>query len=157
MGLRGCFIRGDGLIIPNNVTEYGCKLFLELAFQDSSYNVYIALANAVPDFGLQLEELNEPTLGVNGYARQAIARDNIDWPTIALELGEPYIESKNFVFAATGGPYDKAINRLALVNHQTSVLGAEVIALSAAMPAELTIDVGTPELSRTFKYRLYLR
>lgn len=157
MGLQGFFIRGDGLIVPNNVTEYGCKLFLELALQDSGYDIHFALANAVPDFQLQLEDLQEPTIGVNGYARQAIARDDTDWPTIDTENGEPYIESKAFIFAATDGPFDKPINRFALVNDATDVIGDAVIALSGAMPDALVITPTTPELERTFKYRLYLR
>ena len=154
--LRGEFIRGDGLVIPNNVTTYGVKSFFRWALRNEDYSLHLGLANCAPNVLLQVESLNEPTLGVGGYARQAIARTT-DWPIFGTFNGEQYYETRLFVFTATGGGFDKPINRLALINSAADVAGEKVVALSGPIPAELTILPATPEEQRTFKYRIYGR
>lgn len=156
MRFRGEFIRADGLVIPNNVTLYGSQKVLTLAFTDAVASFWMALCNAQPDTALQIEDLNEPTIGVNGYARQQLARTAVGWPTVGSLNGEAYIESASFVFAAVGGPFDAAARRIALLESETDVEG-DVIALSAAFPADLTVDTDTVIADRTFKYRLYGR
>jgi hypothetical protein len=106
---------------------------------------------------LRLETLNEPTIAIGGYARQSIPRTSVGWPAFSELNGETYFETRTFVFAATGGGFDKPINRLALVNHATEVTGEKVVALSGALPAELMILTTTPEVQRSFKYRIYGR
>jgi|SRR3990167_1316940 len=155
--LRGEFIRGDGLVIPNNITTYGAQTLLGLALLNSTYALNLALVNAAPDVGLQLESLNEPTIGVNGYARIAVTRDILGWPSTGVLNGEVYYETDWAIWAAVGGDFDKAITRMALVNHPTLAVGNYVIALSGALPAEIIITPTTPEADRKFKYRIYSR
>lgn len=155
--LRGQFIRGDGIIIPNNVTLYGAKRILTLAMTQVETNFFMALVDAQPDSGLRIEDLDEPTIGENGYARQPIERTSlVGWPTVGDLNGEAYIESKAFSFAAAGGPFDKEVRRLCFLE-SVDALEGDVIALSAAFPSKILIDVDTPVEQRTFKYRLYLR
>jgi len=155
--LRGEFIRGDGLVIPNNIMTYGVQQIFQWGLVGTGYALHIGLANCNPDPGLLASALNEPTIGVNGYARQAVAQSVVGWPTQSTFNGEQYYETKEFVFEATGGPFDKAINRLALINHPSTITGAIVVALSSPLPGEEIIDVTTILATRTFKYRIYGR
>lgn len=157
MMLRGEFIRGDGLVIPNNITTYGVECLLRWALQGVTPTLHMALANCAPALDLNLSNLGEPAIGTNGYARQAIAQDNVDWPTFGTLNGEAYLETKEFVFAATGGNFSVAINRIALVNSDVATSGLLVVALSNPLPADLTIGVATPVEQRTFKYRIHGR
>lgn len=155
--MRGEFIRGDGLVIPNNITTYGTEMILRWAFQDAAYALHMGLANCSPALDLAIESLNEPTIAVNGYARQALAKDNVDWLTYGTLNGESYLESKEVVFAATGGDFDKAIVRMALINSEAALTGTLVVALSNPLPAPIIITPTTPAPERTFKYRIYAR
>lgn len=154
--IRGEFIRGDGLVIPNNVTTYGVKSIFQWALRNENYGLEMALANCNPNPLLDLADLNEPTLGVNGYARQPIAR-TADWPVFGELNGENYYETVVKVFTATGAGFDKPITRMALVNSSAAVNGLLVVALSAPLPAPLTILPTTPVEERSFKYRIYGR
>lgn len=157
MNLRGEFIRADGLVVPNNITIFGAQMILAATFRNTVPTFYAALVNAAPDPELQLEELGEPTIGVNGYARIAIARSALGWPTVGTLNNEPYIESDWLTWAAVGGPFDAAVRRIALVYDSADVLGEGVFALSGAFPEDITIDTDTVEADRKFKYRVYLR
>jgi len=154
--LRGEFIRGDGLIIPNNVTTYGVKSFFRWALRNEDYALHMGLANCAPNVLLQIEALNEPTIGVGGYARKPISRGS-DWQVFGTFNGEQYYETNLFVFDSIDDGYDKPINRLALINSLSEVTGEQVVALSGPLPEELTIVPTTPEVERTFKYRIYGR
>lgn len=154
--IRGEFIRADGLIIPNNVTTYGVKSIFRWALRDEDYSLHMGLANCAPNVLLQVEDLNEPTIGVGGYARQEIPRTS-GWPIFGTFNGEQYYETGLFVFAATGDGFDKPINRIALINAAAETTGEKVVALSGPLPAELTILTTTPVEDRTFKYRIYGR
>lgn len=154
--LRGEFIRGDGLVIPNNVTTYGVKSFFRWALRNEDYSLHLGLANCAPNVLLQVEGLNEPTLGVGGYARQPILRAT-DWPVFGTFNGEQYYETRVFVLTATDDGFDKPVNRLALINSELEVTGEKVVALSGPLPAEITITPATPEEQRSFKYRIYGR
>lgn len=156
MRFRGEFIRADGLVIPNNVTLYGSKLILQTALQGLAKTFWMALADCQPDVNLQIEDLGEPTIGTNGYARQQLTQDATGWPTVGDLNGEAYVESASFTFAASGGDFDAAARRIALIESDSAVEG-DVIALSAAFPTQITIGVDTEVADRTFKYRLYGR
>lgn len=100
---------------------------------------------------LQIEEMTEPTIGVNGYARQAINMDITDWPTTGETNGEPYIESKQFTFTASGGDFDKGITRMFVSPESTSVTG-DVYILGSPLENELVVTD-----SFSAKLRIYLR
>lgn len=154
--LRGEFVRGDGLVIPNNITKLGAELILKAAMQGVTPTFFLALGKFVPDIDLQLEDLAEPTIGVNGYARIGLAQDDTDWPDNGFLNNEAYVESKSVVWTASGGDFDKPVTRIALVNNDDQTDGDIVIAASSAFP-ELVITPTTDEVLRTFKYRIYLR
>lgn len=155
---RGEFIRkSDGLVIPNNVMTYGIRTILKAGLRNDAINLHVALANCNPDPLLAAEQLNEPTIGVNGYARQALPRDATGWPVYSQLNGETYLETKFFVFEAVDDDFDKPVNRLAIIDHATQTNGQIVVALSGAFPTEITITPDTDEADRSFKYRLYAR
>lgn len=154
--LRGEFVRADGLIIPNNVTTYGVKSFFRWALRNEDYDLHMGLANCSPNAVLQVENLNEPTLASGGYSRQPIPRTT-GWPIFGLFNGEQYYESQIFVFEAEADGFDRPVNRLALINSETDVIGEKVVALSGPLPEELTIRTTTPLEARSFKYRIYGR
>lgn len=157
MSMRGEFRRGDGLVIPNNITKAGVEAILRAAFQGEPLTLWMGLANAVPDPEIQIEDLNEPEIGVNGYARVELTQDDESWPTLGLTNDEVYIESKSVVFEAAGGEFTEAVTRVALLLSATDTTGSGVLSLSSALPFALTIDPDTPIAQRTFTYRLYLR
>lgn len=155
--MRGEFVRGDGLIIPNNITTYGAKTILAAALRGEVMSLHIGLANCNPHPLLNLNQLNEPTIGVNGYARQTIGQDGVDWLTQNELSGEVYFETRNYLFEPTGTGFDKPITRPVIVNHATDTVGVLVVAVGSALPAEVTL---TPEMDaalRTFKYRIFAR
>lgn len=154
--LRGEFIRGDGLVIPNNLMTYGVGLLFSAALVDSGYDLHIGLANCNPDADLDISQLNEPTIGVNGYARQPILRDNTGWAVQGEFNGEKYYETKVFEFAAVGGPFDKSVTRPVLVNSLDATTGVLVFSLGTPV-TEFTLDTTTPLEQRSFKYRIYGR
>lgn len=154
--LKGEFIRGDGLVIPNNITTYGATRILQAAMANIDLDFWVGLVVATPDPGLMIQDVDEPTLGFNGYFRQEITRSAIGWPTSSEVNGESYIESWWLTWTAVGGPFNEAINRMMLVT-ASGILAGDVIALSAALDEPYIIDPATPEELRKFKYRIYLR
>lgn len=155
--MRGEFIRGDGLVIPNNITTYGAESILRAAMRRDPLDLHIGLANCDPSPTLDLSELNEPTIGTNGYARQTVSQDSTDWEVVGDLSGEPYIETREFVFAATDSGFDKPITRPVIVNSPTETDGQLVVAVGTAVADEYVITPDTPIEQRTFKYRIYAR
>jgi hypothetical protein len=154
--LRGEFIRADGLVTPNNVTTFGAATILELALQDGAYSFYVGLCDGVYADDLQIEDLTEPTIGTNGYARIAVARSAVGWPTEGTLNGETYFETDWLTWAAVGGDFNQETARMMIVGHATQTTG-NVFALSAALPAAYAITPLTDLSDRQLKYRLYLR
>lgn len=151
--LRGEFIRGDGLVVPNNITNAGVEAILRAAFRAEAFTPYAALADCVPDPALILANAGEPTIGVNGYARVELARDTTDWPTVDEVNGEIFVESAPFTFTASGGNFSRESSRVMLVSAATAGVP---LCLSAAF-TPLIVTPTTPVELRTFSYRVYLR
>lgn len=156
MRYRGEFIRPNGLVIPNNITTVGVQAILGAALRNTVPTFWVGLCSGVYEPGLRIEDLQEPTIAVNGYARLAVTRDAIGWPSDGQVNGEVFFETLNLVWAAAGGPFDKSVTRMFICGTEAGVNG-DVYALSAALPDDLTIDVTTNVTDRTFKYRLYAR
>lgn len=154
--MRGQFIRGDGLILPNNVSLAGAEMILKGAFRLTAQSMYAGLVAGTPTLAMTMNDMVEPTIGTNGYARVAIAQTALGWPTIGLLVNEKYIESDWLTFEATGGDFDQAIQRVALLGFNTYDGAHDIFALSAALPAEITIGVATPLAERRFKYQFFL-
>jgi hypothetical protein len=152
----GRFINGNGLILPNNITAPGIEKILDMAFRDDSHDFWVGLCQGVYDPDMLIQDLTEPTIGVNGYARQQITRDETGWPVDGRANNEPFLESLDLVWAASGGDFDEAITRMFICHDETATTGA-VFALSASLPDELTIGTDTDIGDRTYKYRIYGR
>lgn len=153
--IRGEFIRGDGLVIPNNVTTFGARQVLVRAIQgDVEFDFFVALVAGVYTPELKVEDLVEPTINVNGYTRLALTQGVESWPTLGQVNGEWFVETVPLVWTPDGGDFDKAITRMALFTSNAGVTG-EVFCLSNSLPDEMVIGVDTPEEDRTFRYRLY--
>lgn len=153
---RGEFHLANGLVIPNNITIFGAQSILAAFARNTVPTFFVGLCSAVYEPDLEIGDIEEPTIGVNGYARLPITRDAIGWPSDGLVNNEPYIESLTLVWAAVGGPFDKAVTRMFLTPEESAVNG-DIFCLSGALPDEFTIDVDTLEVDRSFKYRIFGR
>lgn len=156
--LRGEFRFENGLIVPNNVTLAGAGAILAAALRDTAIQFWVGLCSAVYEPDLRIEDLVEPTLATNGYARLAVARDSTaaGWPGGGVVNGENYLESLSLIWTAVDGPFDQPVTRM-FISQEEDALAGDVLALSAALPDDLVITPDTAEVDRTFKYRLYLR
>jgi hypothetical protein len=76
MHLRGEFMRLSGLTIPNNVTTVGAQTILGAALRNTVPVLWIGLCSAVYAPDLRIEQLSEPAIGTNGYARLPVTRDD---------------------------------------------------------------------------------
>lgn len=155
--IRGEFIRGDGLVLPNNITSYGAELLLAAALQGVATTLHMCLGKCNPKVDLDLNELNEPTIGTGGYARQSLSQDDTDWLTSGELNGERFLETRAVIFVPTGDGFDKEITRPVIVNHATLTEGQFVFSVGSSLPAAVTLLPTTPEEERTFKYRIYAR
>src|SRR3546814_16688707 len=83
----------------------------------------MCLGKCNPKVDLDLNELNEPTIGTGGYARQSLSQDDTDWLTSGELNGERFLETRAVIFVPTGDGFDKEITRPVIVNHATLTEG----------------------------------
>lgn len=138
------------------LTQFGRETLLGMALRDSSTSLYVGLCDAEYSETLQLEDITEPTIGVNGYARIGIGRDALGWPGDGLVNNEVYFESDWLTWTASGGDFDAAIQRMFVCTDATATTG-DLIALGGALADPITITPTTPEADRKFKFRFYAR
>lgn len=146
----------DGLKLHNAFTDTGLAGLLKGALRNEwpANGLFIGLCSAVPSRSLTLAAIDEPTIGVNGYARIPLARDAGAWPVSGIQGNDPYLESTIMTFTPVGGPFDKAITRMFLTDELSATVG-DVWGLSGALAAPITLDVATPLAQRQFNYRVY--
>jgi hypothetical protein len=149
--LHGEYIRKDGLVIPNTITDAGARQILRAALQSEDWNPYIALGDCVPENDLTVDDSGEPPVTF-GYARIPLARDDTDWPVVDDLNGITFIESKEVTFTAVGGNFTK-VTRILLADDDVD---GNILSVSGAFP-DLIITPTTDESLRTWKYRIYLR
>lgn len=145
----------NGLIVPNNVTTYGIQSILAMALQNTDLNLWVGLCSAVYEPDLQIEDVVEPTIGVNGYVRKAIMRDNTGWPTAGLVNLQPYLETDDLIWEPSG-EFDQSFSRMFICTHETNTTG-NIFAISGSLNEEVVWDETTLEADRTLKYRIYSR
>lgn len=153
--MRGEYHRADGLVIPNNITQYGAGVLLLAALRDEAPTFHMALSNSQPNTILDAADLGEPTIGVNGYQRLAVGRSALGWPISGESLGESFLETDWLEWTAVGGAFSGPVTRVAFLTHPSATIGQIVVGLSAALPVELLIDPDTAPELRRFKYRIY--
>jgi len=150
--IRGEFIRGDGLVIPNNITDLGVAIILEAALRNAIPEFWLGLCKAVPQTDLEIVDVKEPTVA-DGYERKEIERSAVGWESSGTLNGEYYLETKQVTWTPTAA-FDQVVSRIMLASAATA---GTLIALSSQFPAELTMDAATPLAIRQYRYRLYLR
>lgn len=154
--MRGQFVRADGLVIPNNVTLAGADAVLRAAFRSEGLTIYAGLIRGATGLNQTSADVVEPTIGTNGYGRIQIENDATGWPSILQSNNEKYAESKLLTFAAVGGAFDEAIQRVMLIGTNTYTGTDSILAMSELLPAEITIDENTLLANRQFKYQFFL-
>ena len=130
------------------LTYEGEEAFLKMLFRDDQTIVagaadfYIGLTDITPTKSLVLTDLvgNEPTTG--SYARQTVARDATDWPTIDQINDTWRALSLEVTFTPSGADYDVAIDRFFLAS--TGDNSGLLLAFSAPLAAPVTILDGVP-------------
>jgi len=148
--MEGAFVTPWG-IIPNTTTPEGAEIWGKMMFRGDNTviapagNYWLGLTSLNPANFPTLEDavLREPTIGVNGYARQAITRDATGWPTIINANGHVLFKSSELTFTASGIGYDKSINRLFLATVETGYAGT-LFAISEPLPASVTVTPASP-------------
>jgi len=154
--LRGEFVRGDGLILPNNVSLAGSQAILTAWARGTVPTFVFGLIKGSPTLTMTETNVGEPTIGHNGYNRIAVTRDVNGWPVFGNVGVENYIGTKPLVFTPTGGAFDQPIQRVALFDSLTKDPAHNIYSMSAPLQNEVILDVSTPVEQRTFYYRLYL-
>ncbi len=142
--IRGEYISDSGEKSANQFTLAGMKAVLESAFRETSPGWFMGLCAHNPANAIALASVNEPTIGVNGYARQPLNLNAASWPVIGTINNETYVESISVTFALTGA-VDKGVNRLFLTD------GTDVLSISS--PFAKVAEVLDSPVSH--KYRLY--
>lgn len=137
-------------------TQAGRVLLLDAALRNQSLQLYIGLCQGEYAEDLNVADIVEPTIGTNGYARQLIPMDAVGWAVDGIVNNEIYFETDWFTWAAVGGDFNAAIQRVFLVTDSTAT-DVDVVALGGAFPAEILITPTTDEADRKFKFRIYAR
>lgn len=149
--------RRKQLVIPNRVVDEGEEEFLKMIFQDvttiaGGANWYVGLCNQTPAETDTLASISTEPSGAGGYARQALVRSNVGWPTIGVAGGHKYIESATVTFSASGADFSVAFTRFFLCSPASGTSG-KLYSFSGALTAALLIADGQ---SYAAKYRLYM-
>lgn len=154
--LNGQFTRADGLIMPNTITNEGRKQLLGSAFQGDAMTLYAALVFGSGGPIVLESDLLEPTIGVNGYARVALAKNDVDWPNLDMEGALARISSKVMTWTATGTGFDHEVNRVALMLGNARDNARAVWSVGSVMLDSITVIPTTPLIQRQFSYSVRL-
>lgn len=152
--MRGYYTRFDGLRVPNNFSLHGAEMVLKAAFQNQVPTLYAALVSGVPTPDMLMGDMLEPMIGTNGYARIAIPRSNVGWPTYAVSGSDAVLTSQWLTWEAVGGGFSTSFQRVALVGSAVYSPTEPVYSLSAPLPSPLVITPTTDLAERRFKYEV---
>src|SRR3546814_18319486 len=86
--IRGEFIRGDGLVLHNNITSYGAEILLAAALQGVATTLHMCLGTCIHKVVLDLNELKQPNIGTGTYARQSWRPDASDRDKMGIRKSE---------------------------------------------------------------------
>lgn len=112
----------------NALADEGEKDILDIVFRDASEpsSFYVRLFNDTPVETDTLADLTGEVTG-GGYTAQPLARNNTDFPTLALNSGDYQLTSKSVTFTATGSNFSTATYAvLATTTNNTGKLYAYV-------------------------------
>lgn len=148
----------DDIVIPNLVTSAGQIAFLRQLFQGATLgtNMYMGACNQAPNSATVLADLTTEPDGAGtepGYARQTLARNSTDWPTISSINGINFIASKFVTFANSGAvDWVQPITRLFLTSAASGTSGT-LFCFSGPSPSETII---TPTLPLEVRYEFFV-
>lgn len=131
--------------VPNQFTIYGMQTLLRAAFWQVTPVLAMGLCGRNPGSMIALASAQEPS-AVNGYARQAVPMNQVNWPVLSSVNGESYIESREVLFPLTGA-VDVPVNRLFLTD------GIQILSISS----ELEDGLSLYDEPIATKYRLFSR
>lgn len=143
------------LIVPNAVVSEGKEAYLKMLMQGNNVivaagaNFYMGLCAAVA--ATLADIATEPTV-TNGYARSAIIRSAVGWPTIEEVAGQWMAQSTTETFTASGGAFSTTFTRAFLCSVSAGT-GGILFAMSAALPSAITLGDGQ---SFSAAYELFL-
>ena len=137
------------IIIPNMIVDDGEEAFLQMIAQGNNVilpagnNFYIGLCNQAPAETDDLSTITTEPGATGGYARQAIARSAVGFPTLFQANGVWGIRSALITFTATGVDFDTAFTRAFLCNVASGSAGV-LFAFSGPLLQAVTVAVGAP-------------
>lgn len=147
------------LEIPNMVVSQGREQFLRGICANESMgltggpptNFHLGLCNQTPDLADTLVDLTTELTAAGGYARQAITRDSVGWPTFDTVSGINRARSKILTFTASGADFSGAFSRAFLCSVASGTVG-NLFAVSGALTVPVTLLNGE---SFQLRYELY--
>jgi hypothetical protein len=157
MNLRGEYVitldSGKEIILPNTIVAEGAEALLKHDFQNVAItDFYIGLCNQVPAHADTLTSITTEPGVVNGYAREVLQRNAVDWPTVSTVNEETLVESKAVTFTAAGGDFDSPFSRLFLCDVASGTAGI-LFSYSAALASAVTL---ADTESFIAQYRMYM-
>lgn len=137
--------------VPNIVPYEGASLVLDVFCRAVVPTFYVGLCNQIPTKLDLLSSITSEPTSAGGYARQALARNSTDWPTLDTVNNVPRCKSKTVPFAASGADFSAAFSRAFLCTVVSGTAGT-LIAVSGALTTPLTILNGQ---TKYVSYELY--
>jgi len=134
---------GGEIVILNTITDEGEEAFLKQLFQDVTIGAsfYVGLCNQTPVETDTLSSITtEPTV-TNGYARELLTRNAVDWPGVDAVNGVKRISSKQLTFAASGGAFSTDFTRAFLCDAASGSTGT-LFSYSGPLAAAITLADG---------------
>lgn len=137
-------------IVENNLADEGEEAMLDVFFRNgTSYaTFYIRLFNDTPVDTDGLSDLINEASG-NGYAAQSLARNDTDFPVLALDSGDFQVESLEQTFSASGGSWGPVTYGILATSSDNTGKLIDYVALASSR----TLQDGD-SLKVTFKIKL---
>lgn len=160
--MRGQFVltfpNGEEIILPNTVVDEGEDAYLKMLFRaDNSFvasggDFFIGLCDQVPVEADNIAAITSEPGATGGYARLAVTRDAVGWPTIDTVNGRKRIISKQITFTASGADFDAPFSRAFMCNVATGSVGT-LFSYSGALSQAITLLDGQ---SFVMRYEIFL-
>lgn len=147
----------ETLRLKNTLTAVGASYLLRTCFRGEAVlpaTYYMGLTNASYTFDaatLATMAAGEPV--GNGYARQALVKNTVDWTVQELGTNIMQALSKLVTFTCSGSPWTVNWVRGFICSAAAGTVG-DVIAVSGPAPSPRVVNVG---LGPTLNYQYYLR
>jgi len=127
--------------LKNFITLAGAQSFLKMAARGDDTDVafegdfYIGMCSGAPTRSTALSGITGEPTATNGYAREAVERSSVGFPTLDVVADKARMTSLLLSFTATGGDFSAAFTRLFLCNVASGTSGI-LYAVSAALETE---------------------